>query len=99
MPNITILPPAAGIFSPDVPTDPSHTERVTPSAPISSYRGYIRPQNDAAAKATGDRLVSEMKAHILADFEKNEAYCAAHPEDHVDKMVHVSTFAIVGDVL
>ncbi len=97
MPHITILPPAAGIFTPDVPTD--HPERLTLSAPISSYRGYIRPQNDAAAKATGDRLVSEMKAHILADFEKNEAYCAAHPEDHVDKMVHVSTFAIVDDVL
>lgn len=99
MPNITILPPAVGIFTPDVPTNPSHTERILPDAPISSYRGYIRPQNDSAAKATGDRLVSEMKAHILADFEKNQAYCAVHPTDSVDKMVHVSTFAIVGDVV
>ena len=97
MAHITILPPAAGIFTPDVPT--GHPERITPSAPISPYLGYIRPQQDSAAKANGDRLVSEMQAHILADFEKNEAYCAAHPEDHIDKMVHVSTLASVGDVL
>ncbi len=97
MPHITILPPAAGIFTPDVPTD--HPERLTPSAPISPYRGYIRPQNDPAAKANGDRLVSALQAHILADFEKNEAYCAARPGEHPDKMVHVSTFAITGDAV
>ncbi len=97
MPHITRLPPVSGIFTPDV--SPALSERLTPSAPISPYLGYIRPQQDSAAKENGDRLVSEMQAHILADFEKNERYCAAHPEDHIDKMVHVSTFAIVGDVL
>ena len=97
MPHITRLPPVSGIFTPDV--SPALSERITPSAPISPYLGYIRPQQDSVAKENGDRLVSEMQAHILADFEKNERYCAAHPEDHIDKMVHVSTFTIVGDVL
>ncbi len=91
--TVKFMPPEEGIFTPNIQTD--KPELFTGSAPINHYNGYLRPQNSKAARELGDKCVAEMKASIIADFEKNEAYCVKHPEDHVDMMVHVSTFAII----
>ncbi|MBQ2724484.1 MAG: hypothetical protein IJF78_02135 [Clostridia bacterium] len=91
--TVKFMPPEVGIFTPDIQTD--KPELFTGSAPINHYNGYLRPQNNKAARELGDKCAAEMKASIIADFEKNEAYCTRHPEDHVDMMVHVSTFAII----
>lgn len=70
-----------------------------PDSPIMNYDKCIRPDRDKAAKERGNKCVEAVKANIIADFEKNEAYCEKHPEDHVDKMVHVSTFAIINGII
>lgn len=90
--NIIFEKPETGIFTPDMPTD--KPEIMIPDAPIMHYDGCIRPDRCNSAKETGKKCVDEVKTNIIADFEKNEAYCKKHPEDHVDMMVHVSTFAI-----
>lgn len=95
--NIKFAPPEEGIFTPNIQTDKQ--ELKTGSAPIQQYNGYLRPQYCKVAKELGDKCVEEMKAGIIADFEKDEAYCAKHPEDHVDLMVHVSTFAIINGMI
>lgn len=84
--------PATGIFTPDTPTD--KPEIIIPDAPIMNYAGCLRPDRCNEAKELGRKCVDEVKANIIADFEKNETYCEKHPGEHVDMMVHVSTFAI-----
>lgn len=81
-----------GIFTDNTPTD--KPEIMIPDSPIRDYTSLIRPDRDREAKKRGDKLVEALKANIIADFEKTEGYCERHPEDHVDMMVHVSTFAI-----
>ncbi len=66
---------------------------------ISKISSYIQPQKDEKARALGDKCAIEMRSNFIADFEKNTAYCASHPEDIVDKMVHVSTFTIIDDII
>ncbi len=70
-----------------------------PDSPIMNYNKCIRPDRDSAAKEVGKSCVEAVKANIIADFEKNAAYCEKHPEDHIDMMVHVSTFAIINRVI
>jgi len=91
--TIHFTEPANNIFSPNNSDD--KIGLFIPAAPISPYNGYIRPGDNKAARILGDRCAAEIKANIIADFEKNEVYCARHPEDKVDLMVHVSTFAII----
>jgi len=95
--KITFEEQEKNIFTPNIHTD--KPELKTGSAPIMQYNGYIRSQHNKAARELGDKCVEEIKAGIIADFEKNEAYCAKHPEAHVDMMVHVSTFAIINGVI
>ncbi|MGN1345770.1 MAG: hypothetical protein ACI4V1_03230 [Eubacteriales bacterium] len=95
--KITFSSPEQGIFTPDFPTD--KPEQLVSSAPINGYHGYLRPDQDRAARELGEECVREIKENILADFEKNEEYCKNHPEDHVDRMVHVSTFAMIDGVI
>lgn len=95
--HIRFTAPETGIFTPDMPTD--CPEKKTGSAPIQQYHGYLRPQLCADARERGDRCAAEIRQSILADFEKNEAYCARHPDEHADLMVHVSTFAIIDGMI
>ena len=74
-------------------------EIVIPDAPVKDYDGCIRPDRDKAARALGDKCAEALKKGFIADFEKNEAYAAKHPGEHVDLMVHVSTFAIIRGVI
>ncbi len=67
-------------------------------APINGYRGYLRPQDDREAKRRGDICVSAVKANMIGDFERNET--DAEREGTVpDRMVHVSTFTKIGDMI
>lgn len=53
-------------------------------APISNGVGVLDPSANADAVALGDTFAAELKANIIADFEKEG-----------DKMVHVSSFTII----
>ena len=57
-------------------------------APISNGVGLLNPNEDEAAKALGDEFVAEVKANIIGDFEKDG-----------DKMVHVSSFTIIDNIV
>lgn len=85
------------IFSPS--QEAKYEYKSTPHGAITSINTYIQPQNDMEARALGDKCAVEIKANFIADFEKNTAYCAKKPEDHVDKMVHVSTFTIIDGMI
>ena len=91
--SVERLAPQTHIFSENEKTD--LPEVITPSAPITAYRGFLRPADDAEAKALGDRCVEELKRNIIADFEKNDAYGAMSGDPERDRMVHVSTFVIL----
>jgi hypothetical protein len=95
--DIKVLPPESGIYSPDVPTDQKET--IIPNKPIEDYSAIIRPDLDMAARAIGDKCAAEIKANIIADFEKNKQYCANNPGEQIDKMVHVSTFTIIDGII
>lgn len=85
------------IFTPDVHT--TRPDTVLPSAPVTQYARFIRPSDDADAKALGDLCAQEVKANVIGDFEKSEAYCRTHPGETPDRMVHVSTFVILDGVV
>ena len=70
-----------------------------PHAPIRDYCGYLEPAQCESAVRAGDRLVQEMERSRIADFEKNIAYCERTGSDHPDRMVHVSTFRIIGGTI
>ncbi len=95
--TVTVLPQAAGIFTPDCPTD--RPDVVIGGAPIRAYSGYIRPDRDKAALEKGRQLAEDIRRNRIADFEKDEEYCRRHPGEHVDRMVHVSTFAVIGGII
>jgi len=59
-----------------------------PNIPISKYSAYINPADDLKALALGDKCAAEIKANIIADFEKQ-----------TDLMVHVSTFTIINGII
>ena len=86
---ITVEAPEQGIFH-FIHTDSEGT--LIPAAPIRNACGYLDPLRDAAALREGERVAAEVRAGRVADFERGEAYCAAHGEENPDRMVHVSTF-------
>ena len=67
-------------------------------APINGYHGYIRPQDSRDAMRRGDACIGEIKANIIADFERTEAD-AVREGGVPDRMVHVSTFAKIDGVI
>ncbi len=89
--------PESGIFTPNEEADYNYIP--VENHQITEIEAYLHPEKDANARALGDRCAEEMKANFIADFEKNEAYCLKHPEDHTDMMVHVSTFTIIDGVI
>ena len=89
--------PATGIYAPDFYTE--NEPKITPTLPIQNYAGMIRPQKDMKARELGDKCVQEVIQNKIADFERNEAYCARHGEDAPDLMVHVSTFIILNGMI
>lgn len=90
--NITFSEPAKGVFAENFKTDKS--EIFIPDSPIRDYTVSLRPDRNHDAKMRGNKIVEAVKANIIADFEKNDAYCAKHTDAHIDMMVHVSTFVI-----
>ncbi len=95
--NITFEAPKSAIFTSDYQTEKPDT--VLPRAEIADYSGHIIPGDIAACREKGDACADEVRQRFLADFEKNLAYCEKHPEDHVDRMVHVSTFTILDGII
>ncbi len=87
-------PPISGVFSTDHTADTALPQ--IPNVPIQHYSGFLRPNDTIAARALGDICAEEVKANVIADFERSAAYCEKHGEDKPDQMVHVSTFAVIG---
>ncbi len=56
--------------------------------PITNAVGLLNPNENDLAKTLGDTFAAELKANIIGDFEKDG-----------DKMVHVSSFTIIDDVV
>lgn len=83
---------ATSVYTPDITNGNGDT--ILPTVPIQGYEGFIRPADDARAKALGDACAREIAGKILADFEKTEAYCRRNG-GKPDQMVHVSTFVIL----
>ncbi len=85
-----------GVFTDDIFADD-----VTPSKsskPIKGAVGSVNPLNDARAIALGEQCAAEIDENQIADFEKNIAYCERNGGS-TDKMVHVSTFTVIGDTV
>ncbi len=95
--TVTFEKQASGIFTPDFLT--SKPDTVIDGAPIADFAAHIHPESDEVCRRIGDKCVAEIKANIIADFEKNAAYCEKHPDSTVDMMVHVSTFTIINGVI
>lgn len=95
--NVTFEAPETAIFSSDIRTEKPDT--VTPYAEITDIAGHLIPGDDPVCVEKGSRCAEEVKARFLADFEKNLAYCEKHSADHVDRMVHVSTFTIIDGII
>ncbi len=89
-------PAARNIFQANATDDEGS---VIPAAPIRDYCGYLDPRRDSGAAERGEQVVREMLENRIADFERNEAYCERHPGTHPDRMVHVSTFRIIDNVI
>ena len=85
------------IFSNNVFTE--NKGLVVPTEPIKMYDKFIRPGDDKKARAKGDECVREFCANIIADFERNKAYCDKHGEENPDLMVHVTTFIIIDGIV
>lgn len=87
----------SSVYTPDIKTDKQDV--ILPSVPIGHYEGFLRSGDHKDARALGDKCVEELKANIIADFERTAAYCEAHGEENPDQMVHVSTFIILDDIV
>ena len=95
--KILFAEPEKNIFS--KAQDAQYNYITEPGGQITQISSYIQPHKDEAARKLGDKCAIEMRANFIADFEKNPVYLRNHPEDTVDKMVHVSTFTIINDVI
>lgn len=85
------------IFSEDCASEKELT--IIESAPIADYSAVISTDVNEEAKKKGDAFAREIADRFVADFEKTEALAAAGKVDAADKMVHVSTFAVIDDML
>lgn len=95
--TITVCPQTPGIFTPDFET--AKPDTVIQGEAIRDYLKYIRPQDDRMAVMRGNECAQAVKDNRIADFEKDSAYCEAHPGDTVDCMVHVSTFTVIDGII
>lgn len=89
--------PLEGIFTPDIGTGRADT--IITGVPINGYNGYIRPQDNRAARELGDKCAADVVLNRIADFERTPEYCAKHGEDSPDLMVHVSSFVIIDGII
>ncbi len=94
---ITVLPPVSGVFSEDHRAISAMPE--IPNVPIGQYSGFLRPNDSIPARMMGNTCAEEVKANIIADFERSAAYCEKHGEDKPDQMVHVSTFTVIDSMI
>ncbi len=74
------------VFSKDVKTDKELV--ITPGAPIENVAKTISSDVSAEAVSMGVAFANEITEKIVSDFEKAE-----------DKMVHVSTFVVIDDIV
>ena len=95
--QITREAPTKGIFSKDAPE--AFTPAIVPNVPINGYAAFIRPGDDKAARALGDKCVREINENFIADFERSPAWCEKNGEKNPDLMVHVSTYIIIGGMI
>lgn len=85
------------VFTPDVPTfKPLLTAE---GAPIQNRAGYISDQVDEIALRKGRAFADEIRDRFLSDFEKSERAVALGKAEAVDKMAHVSTFVVDGNMI
>lgn len=66
---------------------------------IDDIAGEINYGVSEEAKLKGDKFAKEVNETFIADFEKTEELFNAGKVDVVDKMVHVSTFAVINNTI
>lgn len=94
-----VTPPAGGggsVFTEDIFADKALSP--TPSGAITKTVGTLNPLDNAQAVSRGAALAASVDQNRIADFEKNIAYCEKMG-GNPDKMVHVSTFTVIGDMV
>ena len=85
------------IFSKDFGTKKEHI--VTPGVKIEKVAKIISADVSDKVKATGDKFANEITEKFVADFEKTESDFNLGKVNVVDKMVHVSTFMVIDDIV
>ncbi len=89
--------PAKNIFAADTPA--AFTPAIVPNVPVNGYAAFIRPSDNAAARALGDACAREVTDNFIADFERTPEWCRKHGEENPDLMVHVSTYIILDGMI
>ncbi|MDD6484345.1 MAG: hypothetical protein PUF72_07205, partial [Clostridiales bacterium] len=85
------------IFSDDFATDKESV--VVENKEIGESVKIISSDVSDEAKRKGERFAAEIEERFVSDFEKSEALLEAGKVKERDFMVHVSTFAVVNDMI
>ena len=85
------------IFSKDFGTKKTHI--VTPGEKIEKVAKVISSNVSDKVKENGDKFANEITSKFVTDFEKTESDFNAGKVNVVDKMVHVSTFMVIDDIV
>lgn len=72
---------------------------IIPGGEITDFAAIIPAVTEGEAFERGKAFSREIRERFVADFEKSEADAAAGRADATDKMVHVSTFAVIDGVI
>ena len=73
--------------------------KIIDGAPITDFAAIISADVNENQKRKGDGFAQEIANGFVDDFEKTEELVLEGKVDAVDHMVHVSTFAVIGDML
>lgn len=73
--------------------------RLIEGAPITDFSAIISSNVTEKQKEKGNAFAREMVTKFVSDFEKTEDLVLAGKADASDRMVHVSTFTVINDIL
>ena len=85
------------IFSQDFSTKKEHT--VVEGQVIKNVAATLSVDVDEKVKARGIAFAQEIENAFISDFEKTEKAYDEGKVNEVDKMVHVSTFCVINDII
>lgn len=85
------------VFSADCTTE--KPLEIIPGGEITDFAAIIPAVTEGEAFERGKAFSREIRERFVADFEKSEADVAAGCAEAADKMVHVSTFAVIDGMI